>query len=150
MQLITPLTLISILVRDQDAALRFYTEAIGLEKCLDVTYAPGLRLVTVASKGQRKPQLALAKPDAFHDNGWVQTAQERMKHNVPWVFATRDCVSMYETLAIRGVSFFQAPARQLYGVEAMFTDPDGNMFSLLEPSPEARSLCLARCIGFAA
>lgn len=150
MQLITPLTLISILVKDQDAALRFYTETMGLEKCLDVTYAPGLRLVTVAPRGQQKPQLALARPDAFHDEAWVKDIQERMNRNVPWVFTTQDCVRMYEKLVARGVAFFQVPTRQLYGIEAMFADLDGNTFSLLEPFPEARALCLARCIGTAA
>ena len=59
MKKITPLAIISILVEDQDEALRFYTEQLGLEKRADVTYGPGLRWLTVAPKGQQKPEIAL-------------------------------------------------------------------------------------------
>lgn len=150
MQLVTSLSLISILVQDQDTALKFYTDIMGLEKCLDITYAPGLRLVTVAPRGQRKPQLALAKPGIYHDEAWMQDVLRRMDPRNPWMFATNNCGETYEKLTARGVHFLQAPTRQLYGIEARFTDPDENMFALLEPFPEARSLCLARCIGTAA
>ena len=63
MKLISPHAVISILVRDQDEALHFYTEVLGLEKRSDIVYGPGLRLLTVAPGGQRKPELQLACPD---------------------------------------------------------------------------------------
>ncbi len=143
--------MISVLVNDQDQALQFYTEKLGLEKRIDVTYGPGMRWVTVAPKGQRKPEIALAKPDeTLHNVTYLKELRERSGHGIAWMFDTDNCHQSYETLLARGVTFITTPTKQLYGVEAVFVDPDGNIFSLLEPSPEARSLFLERRVGTAA
>lgn len=147
----TQLAMVSVFVRDQDAALAFYTEKIGLEKRNDISYGPGLRFVTVAPRGQSKPEIALAKPDeTLHSVEHVQEIMARIGRRVHYMFDTDDCQGMYVTLSERGVKFVSGPTRQLYGVEAIFEDPDGNMFSLLEPSPEARSLLKNRRVGTAA
>ena len=65
MKKITQLAVIPILVADQDEALRFFTEKLELEKRTDVIFGPGMRWLTVAPKGQKKPEIALAKPDPF-------------------------------------------------------------------------------------
>lgn len=151
MKLKTQLTIISILVADQDEALRFYTEKLGLEKRSDISFGPGLRLLTVAPKGQKKPEIALAKPDvSLHGPEHVQQLMERVGQGLPWVFDTDDCHKTYERLLARGVKFISGPIKQLYGVEAIFADPYGNTFSLLEPSLEARSLVATRRVGTAA
>jgi len=151
MKLITPLTVISILVKDQDEALKFYSEKLGLEKRCDITFGPGLRLLTVAPRGQQKPEIALAKPDeVLHGKEWVNELMERVGQGVPWVFNTNDCHKTYEMLLARGVKFVCPPTKQLYGLEAVFEDLDGNAFSLLEATPEARFLIENRCIGTAA
>ena len=143
--------MVSVLVNDQDEALLFYTEKLGLEKRIDVTYGPGMRWVTVAPKGQRKPEIALAKPDAtLHNAAYLKDAKERTAYGIAWMFDTDDCRQSYEMLLARGVTFITTPTKQLYGVEAVFVDPYGNIFSLLEPSPEARSLFLERRVGRAA
>ncbi len=143
--------MISVLVNDQDEALQFYTEKLGLEKRVDISYGPGMRLVTVAPKGQPKPEIALARPDErLHDAGHLKELRERTGHGIAWMFDTDDCNQSYKTLLARGVTFITTPTKQLYGVEAVFTDPDGNIFSLLEPSPEARSLFLEHRVGTAA
>jgi len=147
----TPLAMVSVLVNDQDEALQFYIEKLGLEKRIDVTYGPGMRWVTVAPKGQRRPEIALAKPDAtLHNPAYLKELKERNGHGIAWMFDTDNCRQSYETLLARGVTFITTPTKQLYGVEAVFADPDGNIFSLLEPSPEARSLFLERRVGTAA
>ncbi len=143
--------MVSVLVNDQDEALQFYTEKLGLEKRIDVTYAPGMRWVTVAPKGQRKPEIALAKPDAvLHNAAYLKESKERTGHGIAWMFDTDNCRQSYETLLARGVTFITTPTKQLYGIEAVFADPYGNIFSLLEPSPEARSLFLEHRVGTAA
>ncbi len=151
MKLKTQLTMVSILVRDQDEALHFYTEKLGLEKRADVTFGPGLRLLTVAPRGQKKPEIALAKPDStLHNADRVNELMEHIGQGVPWIFDTNDCCKTYEMLLARGVKFVSGPTRHLYGVEAVFEDPSGNTFSLLEASPEARSLLKNRSVGTAA
>lgn len=147
----TQLAMIAVLVRDQDEALQFYTEKLGLEKRADMTFGPGLRWLTVAPKGQKKPEIALAKPDAtLHGEQRTAELMGHIGHGIPWVFDTPDCRKTYELLIARGVKFLSTPTKQLYGVEAVFEDPYGNMFTLLEPSPEARSLLRTRKIGTAA
>src|SRR5438067_13644366 len=110
----TPLAIISILVEDQDEALRFYTEKLGLEKSADATYGPGLRWLTVAPRGQQKPEIALAKPDAsLYSRQRNQEVTEPGEQGVAWVFDTEDCCKMYCTLLARGVKFVHPPTKQL-------------------------------------
>ena len=138
--LINRLSVVSILVRDQDEALRFYTEKLGLEKRADTTFGPGMRWLTVGPKGQKTPEIALAKPDAaLHGEEQTKALLEHIGCGTTWVFDTDDCHKAYRTLLARGVKFLNPPVEQVYGVEAIFEDLYGNTFSLLEPSPEVRS-----------
>ncbi len=141
MKLISQHALISVLVKDQDEALRFYTDVLGLEKRHDMTFGPGLRLLTVASQGQQKPEIALAHPDVtWHGEERVRELLGHIGQGAPGIFVTENCRRDYEQLQARGVWFVREPTAQLYGLEAVFVDPFGNSFALLEVSPEVRSL----------
>jgi len=143
--LMNRLSVVSIFVRDQDEALRFYTEKLGLEKRADTTFGPGMRWLTVAPKGQKTPEIALAKPDAsLHGEEHIHVLMERIGRGTTWVFDTEDCRETYRTLLARGVKFLCPPTEQSYGVEAIFEDLYGNTFSLLEPSAEVRARLRAR------
>jgi len=136
MKIISHHTLISILVDDQDEALQFYTGVLGLEKREDISFAPELRLVTVAACGQNRPMLALARPDpTTYRTEHIQQLIAHTGQRIASIFATSDCQQRYEELIARGVIFISPPTRQLYGVEAIFIDPYGNAFSLLEAVP---------------
>jgi predicted enzyme related to lactoylglutathione lyase len=151
MKKITQLAVIPILVADQDEALRFFTEKLELEKRADMMYGPGLRWLTVAPKGQKKPEIALAKPDPSLPA--ILNCRERagrFSQYVTCVFATDDCYKTYHTLLARGVTFLSPPTKNVHGTEAVFEDPYGNLFSLLEPAPEAFSRYRNRSIGTAA
>jgi catechol 2,3-dioxygenase-like lactoylglutathione lyase family enzyme len=151
MRLISQHTVISILVRDQDKALYFYTEILGLETRLDITFGPGLRLLTVASCGQQKPELALATPDiTVYGEERVNELTSRVRRSISSIFMTSDCQSAYADLQARGVVFISAPTVHRYGVEAIFTDLDGNRFALLEAVPEALTLLKSLRIDTAA
>jgi len=150
MKKITQLAIIPILVADQDEALHFYTEKLELEKRADIMLGPGLRWLTVAPRGQKKPEIALAKPDASLPGIQIQSSRGHNNQAVACVFATDDCSKMYHTLLGRGVTFLCPPTRNVYGTEAIFEDPYGNVFSLLEPSPEAHFTYRNRGIGTAA
>ncbi len=109
-----PLAIISVLVDNQDEALQFYTEKLGLEKRTDVTFGPGMRWLTVAPRGQRRPEIALAIPDASLPH--IQRSQEIERDSGHWfgygvsgIFDTVDCTKMYATLLARGVKFVSPP-----------------------------------------
>ncbi len=147
------LAIIPIVVADQDEALRFYIEKLGLEKRADVIFGPDMRWLTVASKGQKKPEIALAKPEASLLTVQTHSSQEavgRPGHGITCIFDTDDCCKMYATLLARGIKFLSPPTKQLYGMEAVFEDPYGNAFSLLEPSPEAYALLKDASVSTAA
>ena|SRR5579884_2382640 len=151
MKLTTHLSIIPVLVDNQTEALTFYTEKLGLEKRTDMTFGPGLRLLTVASKGQLRPEIALIHPDnAHYDVQQIKVVMAQREQQAPWVFETDDCCRTYEMLQARGVRFVCAPAKQFYGTEAMFVDPFGNAFLLLEASPRARTTLRNRRVGRAA
>jgi len=104
MKKITQLAIIPILVADQDEALRFFTEKLELEKRTDVMYGPDMRWLTVAPRGQKKPEIALAKPDPSLPAIQVQNSRERIgrfSQYVTCVFATDDCLKTYHTLLAR-------------------------------------------------
>jgi catechol 2,3-dioxygenase-like lactoylglutathione lyase family enzyme len=151
MRLISPHTHISVLVKNQDEALKFYTEVLGLEKRKDMTFGPGLRLLTVAPPGQQKPELVLAIPDAsLYGEDYVHQLVEDLAQKLVSIFVTNDCQKSYVSLSERGVVFMHAPRPQMYGVEAVFRDPDGNVFSLLETTASIHSLMKNIFVGSAA
>ena len=138
--MITRLARVTIYVHDQDEALRFYTEKLGLEKRSDVAFGPGARWLTVAPAGQTDFEILLQAPvPAMHGEEFAQKISERVGQGTTWVFFTDNCRADYETLKGRGVSFSSEPQEQPYGVEAVFQDLYGNSFSLLQPAatPEA-------------
>lgn len=138
--MITRLARVTIYVRNQDEALAFYTEKLGLEKRADVQFGPGARWLTVAPAGQNEIEILLQEPvPAMHGKEFAQQIAERVGQATTWVFTTDDCRAEYETLKGRGVTFVSEPQDQPYGVEAVFVDLYGNSFSLLQQAenPEA-------------
>lgn len=150
MKLISQYSIISIPVRNQDESLLFYCAKLGLEVRQDLTFGPGLRLLTVAAPAQRKPEIALAQPSFARTSTMEHEQSYDQRRNIPFVFATEDCQTEYRLLLERGVNFVRTPTRQMYGLEAVFVDPDHNPFTLLEASPEARQHFQLRNIWSAA
>ena len=72
----TRLERVTILVRDQDEALSFYTEKLGLEKREDVEFAPGMRWLTVAPGDQKELEIVLQQPGSWHDEEATKKMQE--------------------------------------------------------------------------
>jgi uncharacterized protein (TIGR03083 family) len=138
--MITNLIRVTILVRDQDEALKFYTDTLGLEKREDATFGPGMRWLTVAPKGQQGIEIVLQQPHpGMHGEENAAQMQELVGRGTTWVFACDDCRTTYAELRGRGVEFQSEPREQPYGIEAVFVDLYGNSFSLLQPAPTPAS-----------
>ena len=129
--MITKILRITLAVRNQEEALRFYTEKLGFEKRADQPMGPGRRWITVAPKDDHNLEMVLQPGD------WFQGA-ERKEHeakvgkNPTMVFQADDCRKTYEMLLKRGVEFAQPPEERPYGLEALAKDLYGNMLNLLE------------------
>src|SRR5215208_159693 len=127
-------------VHDQDEALEFYTQKIGMEVRSDVTLPElgNFRWLTVSPAGQEDFAITLmAIPGAPVMDG--QTAEEvrnlMAKGFAGTVFLTTDNVrASYEELKGRGVEFTEEPEERPYGIDCGFRDPSGNSLRLTEPT----------------
>jgi catechol 2,3-dioxygenase-like lactoylglutathione lyase family enzyme len=132
------LTYVNVFVHDQDEALAFYTEKLGMELRDDVTVPElgNFRWVAVGVPGQPDVGLALLPvpgPPVFDDDTRAQLTALMAKGAAGGLFfATDDCRATYEELSARGVTFVQEPAERPYGIEAVLRDDSGNWFSLTE------------------
>lgn len=120
------LSKVTILVKDQDAALSWYTEKLGFEKRADEAFGPGMRWVTVAAPDDADLEIVLLKAEPARE---AQVGQ-----GTTWVLETNDCRGDYERLRGRGVEFTSAPSEMPWGVSAVFRDLYGNSFNLVQPS----------------
>jgi catechol 2,3-dioxygenase-like lactoylglutathione lyase family enzyme len=119
---------ITLVVENQEAALKFYTEKVGFEKKTDYTPPGNNRWVTVAPKGQDL-EFALFQAGSNDPNGWSNNWHPG--NNPPIVLRVGDCKKVFAELKARGVEFKQAqPEEYAWGISATFADPDGNLFSI--------------------
>lgn len=128
--MLTKLSVVTILVRDQDEALQFYTEKLGLEKMDDMMFGEGERWLTVTAPQQKDLQIFLARADSFG-----MDLIEHVGRAPAWAFGTDNCQETYETLSARGVKFTAPPAEKPYGIEATFEDLYGNTFAVVQEEP---------------
>jgi len=125
-------------VHDQDEALAFYTEKLGMEVRNDVTLPEmgDFRWLTVAPAGQEDIAIVLmAIPGApVMDDAPADDVRALMaKGFAGTVFLTTDDLqSSYEELKGRGVEFVDEPEERPYGIDSGFRDPSGNTFRLTQ------------------
>ena len=132
-------------VHDQDDALSFYTDKLGMEVRADVPVPElgNFRWLTVGPREQPDVAIALlAIPgEPVMDGQTQEKVRELMaKGFAGAVFlATDDCRASYEELKARGVEFIETPEERPYGIDASFRDPSGNNFRLVEARETAQS-----------
>ena len=125
-------------VHDQEEALAFYTQKLGMEVRADVTLPElgDFRWVTVAPPGQDEVSIvlmAIPGPPVMDPDTAEQVKDLMAKGFAGAVFLTTDdCQASYEELKSRGVEFTEAPEERPYGIDAGFRDPSGNSFRLTQ------------------
>jgi predicted enzyme related to lactoylglutathione lyase len=124
------LKLTSVYVDDQDKALRFYTEVLGLAKKTDVSNGP-YRWLTVASPeepGGTELQLAL------NDNPAAKAYQQAIfQQGQPAVmFYSDDVKGDYERIKGRGAEFTMPPTEVPGSTIARLPDTCGNLIQLTQ------------------
>lgn len=132
--MISSLSVVTIVVEDQDEAIEFYVDQLGFDLRSDEEFGPGTRWVTVAPPDQSEVEILLQEPDPrMHGEEGAERLRELIGRNPTWSFHTDDCEATYEELRSAGVTFVHGPEERPYGLEAVFEDLYGNRFSLLEP-----------------
>ena len=133
------LTSVNVWVHDQDEALAWYTEKLGMELREDVTVPEmgNFRWLTVGVPGQdvALALMAVPGPPVFDEETRAQITSLMAKGASGGLFfSTDDCRATYEELKKRGVEFAQEPTEQPYGIDAGFRDPSGNHFRMVQQS----------------
>lgn len=125
-------------VHDQDEALAFYTEKVGMEVRADVTLPEmgDFRWLTVSPAGQEDVSIALmlVPGPPVMDEGTADQVRDLMaKGCAGTVFLmTDDCRADFEELSARGVEFVEPPEERPYGIDSGFRDPSGNHLRLTQ------------------
>jgi len=125
-------------VHDQDEALQFYTQKLGMVVRADVTLAEmgNFRWLAVGPADQPDFSIVLmAIPGApmVDDETRQQITSLMAKGFAGSVFLTTDDVRAdYEELSGRGVEFTEAPEERPYGIDSGFRDPSGNSVRLTQ------------------
>ena len=125
-------------VHDQDEALAFYTEKLGMEVRSDVTLAElgDFRWLTVGPPGQDDVAIvlmAIPGPPVMDSETAEQVRNLMGKGFAGTVFLTTDDVhASYDELKGRGVQFVEKPEERPYGIDSSFRDPSGNNIRLTE------------------
>jgi predicted enzyme related to lactoylglutathione lyase len=129
--MIKRIEIVSLVVKDLDEALEFYTEKLGFEKVTDVE-GP-MHFLTVAPKEGKDTEILLQVPDPKIFG--KEKAAELMEQigKTSWIFKVDDCEETVEELREKGVKIIREPMKLPYGVNASIADLYGNEFVLREP-----------------
>jgi catechol 2,3-dioxygenase-like lactoylglutathione lyase family enzyme len=136
--MLTQLANVQVWVHDQDEALAFYTEKLGLELREDVTVPEmgNFRWLSVGVPGQDDVAIVLMAvpgPPVFEEETRAQIHALLAKGASGGLFfVTDDVRGTYEELKGRGVEFTQEPTEQPYGIDAGLRDPSGNQFRMMQ------------------
>lgn len=120
----------SVLVDDQDKALRFYTDVLGFVKKTDDPIGEARWLTVVAPDIPDGVELVL-EPDGHPAVGPFKRAL--VEDGIPWTsFAVNDVHSEYERLVGAGVRFTQPPVDYGPVATAVFDDTCGNLIQIAQ------------------
>jgi uncharacterized glyoxalase superfamily protein PhnB len=125
-------------VHDQDEALAFYTQKLGMEVRADVTLPEmgDFRWLVVGPAGQPDVGIvlmAIPGPPVMDDETAEQVRNLAAKGFAGTVFlTTEDVQADYEELSARGLEFVEKPEQRPYGIDSSFRDPSGNHLRLTQ------------------
>lgn len=122
---------VTLLVRDYDEAIAFYTGALGFALVEDTDLGDGKRWVLVAP-GDGETTLVLARASGQEQEARVG---DQTGGRVALFLETDDFAAAHDRMRAAGVRFLEAPRHEGYGTVAVFEDLYGNRWDLIEPRP---------------
>jgi len=109
---------VTVPVRDQDRAVRFYTEKLGFQILTDQPFDDKQRWIELRIPGSETKVVLFTPPEH----------EDRVGSFSHVTFLTEDIDRTYQELKDRGVEFTAPPTKQPWGHFATFRDADGNQF----------------------
>ena len=127
------INLTSVLVDDQEKALRFYTDVLGFQKKTEIPIGDARWLTVVSPASPDGTELVL-EPDGHPAVGPFKEAL--VADGIPYTsFAVEDAHAEYERLVGLGVRFTQEPVDLGIVITAVFDDTCGNLIQIAEEKP---------------
>jgi len=120
---------IALVVPDYDAGIAFYAGRLGFALLADTDMGGGKRWVLVAPPGGGA-RLLLAKADGGRQAAAIGN---QTGGRVGFFLETDDFARDFAAFSAAGVTFLEAPRHEAYGSVAVFQDPFGNKWDLIEP-----------------
>ena len=137
------LAAVAFLVPEYDSAIAWFRGALGFDLLEDADMGAGKRWVVVAPRGGAGARLVIAQAADERQRAAIGAAAGG---RVGYFLESDDFARDYAGLSARGVRFLEAPRREPYGIVAVFADPWGGRWDLLQPArrdaraaPEATS-----------
>ncbi|WP_329103671.1 VOC family protein [Micromonospora sp. NBC_01699] len=126
------LGLVTLVVRDYDEAIAFYVDRVGFRLIEDTPRGDGTRWVVVAPPGSTETALLLARAATPQQAARIG---DQTGGRVALFLYTDDFDRDHRRMTAAGVHFTEPPRHEPYGSVAIFTDPYGNRWDLLHPTP---------------
>ena len=124
--------LVSLVVPDYDEAIAFYVGTLGFTLVEDTCQpAQDKRWVVVAPPGAAESRLLIARASNAAQSSRVGN---QTGGRVFLFLYTDDFERDYARYRAKGVPFVREPVRQPYGIVAVFRDPWGNLWDLVQPA----------------
>ncbi len=127
------IAVISIPVRNQKKALKFYTEKLGFLKKHDVPLGGVNRWLTLVSEEEQEGPEILLEPVPNHFEPSTVYQDALMEAGIPYTqFDVENVSTEYDRLSELGVEFSMKPTRMDNVKVAVFNDTCGNLIQLVE------------------
>ncbi|CTQ58169.1 VOC family protein [Roseibium album] len=120
---------VTLVVPDYDAAISFYVEKLGFDLVEDTKLSANKRWVLVAPKGSTETRLLLALAD---DDQQIAAIGNQTGGRVCLFLNTDDFDRDHQAMKSKSVTFLETPRVEPYGKVAVFEDPFGNKWDLIE------------------
>lgn len=125
------LATVSVVVRDYDEAIAYYTDALGFRLVEDSPRGPGKRWVLVAPPGTGPEGCRLLLAQAKNPAELAAVGNQTGRR-VFLFLQTDDFYRDHRAFKARGVEFLEEPREEDYGTVAVFRDLYGNKWDLLQ------------------
>ena len=123
------LAAISFLVPGYDEGLVFFRDGLGFDVVEDTDLGQGKRWVVVAPASRRGAAIILAVPGNRRQR---ERIGDQTGGRVGYFLHTTDFDTDFRALRARGVKFVEEPRRERYGRVAVFVDPWGGKWDLIQ------------------
>lgn len=120
---------VTILVPDYNEGIAFFCDVLGFTLVTDEALSPTKRWVLVAPNPKAETRVLLARADGSKQKA---TIGNQLGGRVGFILETDDFSADYAQYRAKGLAFEEEPRDESYGTVAVFADPWGNRWDLIE------------------